>query len=160
MQNRVTLAQLCEMTIAEGAALPVDQLAMLLEDLTEMKADTKAKADRVVDVLDAKYKEQAAAARRAAGKDSGTVTLADGDMACTADLPRKVAWDQAKLTEAVAQIQHWGEDPADYCTTEIKVSEAKYNAWPPAIRALFEPARTVSVGSPTYKLAPAKKGKK
>ena len=32
------------------------------------------------------------------------------------------------------------------------MSETKYGAWPPAVRQLFEPARTLKAGKPTYKL--------
>jgi hypothetical protein len=35
---------------------------------------------------------------------------------------------------------------------EVKVSETKFGAWPPAVRELFEPARTIKAGKPTYKL--------
>ena len=34
----------------------------------------------------------------------------------------------------------------------MKVAESKYTAWPPAVRQLFEPARTLKAGKPTYKL--------
>ena len=38
--------------------------------------------------------------------------------------------------------------------TELRVPEARFAAWPPRMRALFEPARTVGAGRPTYTLAP------
>jgi len=37
---------------------------------------------------------------------------------------------------------------------EMNVPESRYAAWPPRIRALFEPARTVGTGRPTYTLTP------
>ena len=49
---------------------------------------------------------------------------------------------------AVATVVGWGEDPADYVTTEIRVPESRFTAWPPRIRAVFEPARTVATGNP------------
>jgi hypothetical protein len=67
-------------------------------------------------------------------------------------LPKKVEYDQPKLRAAVETLRSWGENPEHYIGIEFKVSEAKYNAWPPAIRTLFEPARTLKTGKPTFKL--------
>jgi len=92
----------------------------------------------------------AAAARRAAGKDSGTVRFQDGGFTVAADLPKKVQWDQKRLTALAAEIRAGGEDPAEYLATEFKVSERAYGAWPSAIRSAFEPARTVTTGKPAY----------
>jgi hypothetical protein len=69
-----------------------------------------------------------------------------------ADLPKKVDYDQRKLKDAVDALRKWGEDPEDYVSLEVKVAEAKYTAWPPAVRQLFEPARTLRAGKPTYRL--------
>ena len=44
--------------------------------------------------------------------------------------------------------------PADYVTTEIRVPESRFTAWPPRIRSVFEPARTVATGRPSYTLEP------
>jgi hypothetical protein len=99
-----------------------------------------------------RYADRAAEARRAAGKDTGTIRLSDGEVEIVADLPKKVRWDQPKLAEAVATLRVWGEDPSDYVATELRVPEARFNAWPPRIRAMFEPARTVAAGRPSYSL--------
>lgn len=155
--NRVTLAQLDEMPIEEAARLPVEQLVMLLEEAAEMKAAAKAADDRLHSILTLRYADSAAEARKVAGKDTGTVNLRDGDFTIRADLPKRVVWDQAKLREAVEAIRGWGEDPADYVAVEMKVAETKYNAWPSSIKGLFEPARTVGVGKPTFTIEPAKR---
>jgi hypothetical protein len=86
------------------------------------------------------------------GKDTGRVRVPDDGFEVVADLPKKAAWDQPKLAAAVATIVAWGEDPADYVTTEIRVPESRFTAWPPRIRAVFEPARTVATGRPSYTL--------
>ena len=78
--------------------------------------------------------------------------MPDEGFEVVADLPKKAAWDQPKLAAAVATIVAWGEDPADYVTTEIRVPESRFTAWPPRIRAVFEPARTVATGRPSYTL--------
>ena len=152
MTNRTTLAQLREMDAAQAARLPVDHLALLLEEVAALKADAKHLADLLHDALHARYGTPAAAARRAEGKDTGRIRITDDAFEVIADLPKKAAWDQPKLAAAVATILSWGEDPADYVTTEIRVPESRFTAWPPRIRAVFEPARTVATGRPSYTL--------
>ena len=71
--------------------------------------------------------------------------------------PKRVDWSQPKLAEAVETIKGWGEDPSEYVDTTIKVQERKFDAWPSAIRDLFEPARTVKTGKPKFDVALAKK---
>ena len=61
-------------------------------------------------------------------------------------------WDQPQLAAAIATLRGWGEDPADYVATEIKVPESRFTAWPPTHPALFQPARTVGTGRPSYAL--------
>jgi hypothetical protein len=157
MSNRVTLAQLDGMAIGEVSTLPVDQLAMLLEDVAEEKARAKRHGDILDAVLHQRFGALAADARRTEGKDTGRVRLVEGDFVVSADLPKKVEWHQPKLREAAATVASWGEDVGDFVTTELKVSEDKFNAWPKSIRAVFEPARTVGTGKPSYKLERAKK---
>jgi hypothetical protein len=152
MSNRITLAQLREMDAAAVARLPLDQLALLLDDVVALKADTKHLADLLHDALHARFGAEARSARRTEGKDTGRVRLEQDGFEIVADLSKKVEWHQAKLADAVKTLREWGEDPADYVTTELRVPEARYTAWPPRIRALFEPARTVATGRPSYTL--------
>jgi hypothetical protein len=35
---------------------------------------------------------------------------------------------------------------------QLEVSERAYDAWPPMLKDLFTPARTVETGKPSYKL--------
>ena len=153
MNNRVTLAQLAELPKAELETLPLAQIAMLLEDVAEAEVFAKKSKDRLNDELSRRFAAEAQQMRRASGKDTGTVTLAvENGIKVRADLPKKVEWQQSELAKAVETIRSWGENPADYVSLEVKVSEARFNAWPPAIRILFEPARTVATGKPTFKV--------
>ena len=152
-KNRVNLAQACKMPVQEVASLPIQQLALLLEDLSELKAQYLNATKAIEKALDMRFSDHATAARKAAGKDTGTIRINDGGATVVCDLPKKVEWDQAKLRDGVAHLKNvWEEDPAEYVALEIKVAESKYNAWPSKIRELFEPARTVGVGKPTYKI--------
>jgi hypothetical protein len=150
--NRTTIAQLREMDAGQVSRLPVDQLALLADDVATLKADAKTLGDKFAIALHARFGDQAAVARRMEGKDTGRVRLLLDGFEIVSDLPRRTEWEQARLRDAVAVLRGWGEDPADYVSIEMSVPETRYGAWPPRIRALFEPARTVSAGRPTYTL--------
>lgn len=153
MSNRTTLAQMSEMGTAAVAALPPDQLAMLLEDVADLKAQAKRYDDILSAALHQRYRDNAKAARDAGEKSHGTVRFEDGDYEVVADLPKKVEWDQ-KLLRQRADIIHdeWKEDPNDYLEIKLSVKESKFTAWPPHLQQLFTPARTVGAGKPSYEL--------
>jgi hypothetical protein len=157
MSNRVTLEQLPTMPMEVLVKLPLVQIMMLLEDVAAMKANVKACDNILLQVLTKLFAERAATLRKAKGSDTGTVSFKIEDVKIAADLPKAVTWDQPKLKEAVAKIRAMGEDPDEYVSIEVKVSEAKFNAWPKALRDIFVPARTLGVGRPTFKLELQKK---
>jgi hypothetical protein len=140
------------MPIGEIAGLPVDLLAVLQEEAEDAAKAARSLADWLNGAIALRYADRAAAARRAEGKDTGTVRLDDGEVKVIADLPKKVEWDQATLGQMVARIRAAGDDPAEYVEMSYRVSERKYGAWPAAIREGFEAARTVKPGKPTFRL--------
>jgi hypothetical protein len=140
------------MPIGEIAALPADLLVVLQEEAEEAAKAARSLADWLNGAIGLRYADRAAAARRAEGKDTGTIRLDDGEVTVIADLPKKVEWDQAALGQMVARIRAAGDDPAEYVETTFRVSERKYTAWPAAIREGFEAARTVKPGKPTFRL--------
>ena len=150
--NRTTLAQMREMDTGQIAQVPIDHLVLLADDVAELKADAKQVGDKFAAALHARFGDQAAVTRRMEGKDTGRIRLVMDCVEIVADLPRKTEWDQKRLAEAVAVILTWEENPADYVAIEMSVPETRYSAWPPRIRALFEPARTVAAGRPSYTL--------
>jgi hypothetical protein len=139
----------------EIAALPAAVLATLQQETEAAVKQARAAKSRLDAALVLKYGARAAEARSAAGKDTGTVRFADDDVTVIADLPKRVDWDQAKLTEMVERIRSSGDDPAEYVETSFKVAERSYAAWPAAIRQGFEPARTVRPGQLTVQLLAA-----
>jgi hypothetical protein len=156
MRNRVSLAQLSEMPIKEAAKLPIEQLAMLLEEMTEMKAETKRLDSLLHSVFVARFTDIAAEVRSRMGKDVGTVRIKCDDYTVIADLPKDVEWDQGALKKAVDTIASYGEPIEDYVTVKYSVPETKYNAWPESIKTVFAPARTVGTGKPTFKIEKGK----
>jgi hypothetical protein len=146
-ENTPTPDDLPSLSAAEIATLPVELLAILQREIDErLKRDKAAKA-RFDAGLAVRYATRATEERQAAGKDTGTVRFDDGDFTVVADLPKRVDWDKAQLGDVVERIRASGDDPAQYVDIAIKVPERKYSAWPDGIRASFEPARTVRVGT-------------
>jgi hypothetical protein len=137
---------------SEIAALPADVLADLQQESEATLKHAKATKTRLDAALVLKYGAAAVEARRAVGKDTGTVRFDDGDITVVADLPKRVDWDQALLAAMVERIRAAGDDPAEYVETSFKVPERSYAAWPTAIREGFEPARTVRPGQLSIQL--------
>lgn len=152
-ENAPALDNLPDIPAAELAALTGEMLAVLQYELDGRLARLQAVKARFEEAMALRYGERAADARRDAGKDTGTVRVADGDMTIVADLPKRVEWDQERLAEIAARIRAEGDDPTEYVETALKVSERKYAAWPEAIRSVFEPARTVRTGKPVFRIA-------
>lgn len=148
--NRTTLAQLREMGAKEAARLPIDHLAILLEDVAALKTDAKAADEILTEALSLRFGPAAEEMRQVEGKDTGRVSFSDGEYIVRADLPKRVDWDQEALERAIEVITSWGESPRDYVTVKLAVPETKFKAWPASIRKVFEPARTVGVGKPSF----------
>jgi hypothetical protein len=148
------LTEITESPLETLAAAPLNELDRLFRDLAVVKERTRLCETTLHGVMNLRYRDCADALRKRAGKSTGTVRFEDAGFVIISDLPKKVEYDQPKLKAAVETLRSWGEDPEEYITLEIKVSEAKYSAWPTAIRALFEPARTLATGKPAWKLEP------
>lgn len=156
--NRPHLANLLTMKLADALALPVEQLALLAEDLSTAEKEVKAQRAALLATLDRRYSARAQAARHAEGKDTGVVRLADGAYEVVAGLPKNVAWNQPQLALLWARIRDSGDDPAQYIDVEYSVPEDRYNALPEALRTPFTGCRTVKTGKPTYKFEQKKEG--
>lgn len=132
--------------------LPLPDLNRLIQRVSNAEDTARHYKQFLQSVLHHRFGERAHQLRQDAGKNTGTVRFDVDGHTVIADLPKKVEYDQRKLKEAVEALRKWGENPEDYVSLEVKVAEAKYTAWPPAVRQLFEPARTLKAGKSTYKL--------
>ena len=153
-ENTPSVDVMLNMPTGDLAQMPVELLAALQGELDHASRQLKSATARFSTALEVRYATRAAEARRACGKDTGTVRLADGDFTVVADLPKRVDWDQETLAAMVARIRAAGDNPAQYVDITIKVPERKYTAWPDAIREGFEPARTVRTGALKVTLEP------
>jgi hypothetical protein len=153
--NAPSVDDMLNMPTGELALMPVELLACLQAELTHAAQQLKLASARFATALEVRYATRAAEARRACGKDTGTVRLVDGAYAVVADLPKRVDWDQIKLAQIAQNIAEAGEDPTEFIDTKLSVSERKYGALPEAWRKGFEPARTIGFCKASFKLEPA-----
>ena len=143
------------------SAMPATQLSeaspdflqkALIAAMTEV-THAKKQLEHIEHAIDMRYAQRAKSLRLAQGKDTGVVHFDDGNVRVTADLPKKVEWDQKQLHELILRIASSGDNPAEFIETSYRVSETKYQAWQESLRSQFTPARTVKVGKATYRLA-------
>ena len=135
------------------AELSSDSLFRLKNDAADQLAMAKALCEQVDRVLEHRYNTQAQHQRLSAGKDTGVVHFDDGEVRISADLPKRVTWDQKKLDEIAKRIAASGEDPGQYIDISYKVSERKYDAWPDNLKSSFAGARTLKTGKPSFRLS-------
>ena len=151
--NQLTPNQVLAMPAGDLALQTSESLFQLKNDAADLQALAKAVVDHLDRALDLKYSRQAHAMRLAAGKDTGVVHFDDGHVQVTADLPKKVEWDQKKLADLVRRMTANGDNPAEYVEISYRVSETKFNAWPETLKSAFAPARTLKTGKPGFRLA-------
>ena len=151
--NQLTPHQVLAMPAGDLALQASESLFQLKNDAADLQALAKAVVDHLDRALDLKYSKQAHGLRLAAGKDTGVVHFDDGHVQVTADLPKKVDWDQKKLADLVCRMTANGDNPAEYVEISYRVSETKFNAWPETLKSAFAPARTLKTGKPGFRLA-------
>ncbi len=151
--SHLTPDQVLATPAGELAQRSGESLFQLKNDAADLLAAAKAIVEHVDRALDLKYAQRAHQLRLATGKDTGVVHLDDGRVRITADLPKKVEWDQAKLNDITRRIAANGEDPAEYVEISYRISETKFNAWPETLKSAFAPARTLKTGKPGFRLA-------
>ena len=149
MSNRVTLAQLDEMNVTQASALPIEQIAMLFEEVVGQRLYAKRLDEKMAAMLDRRYAEKA---RNARNGMTGRVHLTDGDYDIQADMPKRVTWDEAGLRQVEARLIASGEPPDGYITVSRTVSESAFIKWPPSLQKMFQPYRTLTTGKPSYRI--------
>lgn len=147
-----TLEEVGNFMMAELEVMPLTELNELMQRVSSAEESARQYKQFLQAVMHHRFGSKANQLRQDAGKTTGVVRFEDDGFVVISDLPKRPEYDQRKLKDAVEALRRWGEDPEDYVGIEFKVSETKFGAWPPAVRDLFEPARTIKAGKPTYKL--------
>ena len=157
MMDQVTLNQLRDWPPGKVAAQPIEVLAALADSLAEMKtfvADAEARLNAGLDVRfgDRARQLRAAEARTADGCGSATAisssspTCRSGWSGIRHASPRRSRSSAASGRRSRRVRPH---------RTEVCERRTDRGRWPSA--GLFEPARTVETGKPTYRIEPAGK---
>jgi hypothetical protein len=148
-----TPEQVLDTPVGTLAQQPAERLFRIKSAANDLLAAGKTLSDHIDQAIDFKWSERARNLRRDAGKDTGIVHFEEDDVRITADLPKKVDWDQTRLADMTRRIAESGDDPRQYVEITYRVSETKFNAWPETLKSAFEAARTVKTGKPSYRLA-------
>lgn len=151
MNSSIKKAQ--ALTVTELTAMGAAQLMQVQKEVAEHYKQAKALKDWVDGAIAMKYTERAQAYRRQAGKDTGTVHFEDAGVRISANLPKRPVWDQPKLAEIADRLRDSDENPNDFMQISYKFPERRYNDWTESLRQLFEPARTIKTGKPTFELS-------
>jgi len=145
--------QILAIAPADLALQSGDALFEIKNSAATQLSKAKTLAAHIDRALDLKYTDRARQLRLAAGKDSGIVHFDDGAVRITADLPKKIDWDQKQLAAIYRRIADSGDNPAEFIETSYHVTETKFNAWNQSLKDAFIPARTVKTGKPDFRLA-------
>ena len=154
MNEIMTIAAgLPDLSVSQMVALPHGRLQELDVLLHEMQTQLKQARERLNAALEQRYGEQGRAALVNSGRDFGVAHLSDGPLRVTYELPKRVSWDQPRLSEIAERIVAAGERVQDYMDVDLSVSESRFNNWPPALKEQFAAARTVKPGKTSFRLA-------
>lgn len=149
-KNSISMEDLLTMTPADLEALTVDQLLLIQQEIVEEATRIKNIKTIYDSVLNKRYTESIARAYEAKDNTYGKATFSDDsqkDYVVEVETPKNVKWDDEAMKAGEAVIRDkWEENPEDYITFTRKIPEATFNAWPPAIKKVFAPARSVTAG--------------
>lgn len=155
---QIDIATVKHMPIGDIMKMKPAVLLTLVRQAEDDLRRAKMVKDWLHGILTQKYADQAKEMRSRIGKDTGTVHLKDDDIIIVSNLPKKVEWDQKKLSQTIEKLLSEGWNIQQLATREFKVSERKFNDLPSGVRAMLEDARIVNVGKETFKLEnPAEK---
>ena len=148
------------MTPQELLAMPVGELSVLApEILCQLKgeaADFLASAQAVNQhldrVLELRYVDYILNLQDPVGQNRNIVSFEDGDVWVTIECPIDVVWDQSLLADMARRIAEAGDDPRDFIDIHFSISQAKFNAFKPALRQSFAAARSQKAGQPTFSM--------
>lgn len=151
--NSFTLDHIPAIPVGDLSTYSSSALFQLKNEAAERLTKAKEIAEHIDSALETKYAQRAQILRLAAGKDTGIVHFDDGLVRITADLPKKIEWDQSKLAEITKRITSNGDNPAEYIDISYRVSETKFTAWPESLKSAFIQARTLKTGKPSFRLS-------
>ncbi len=146
-------ADIAEMSIAQLAKLPTQQLYDVDNNIDKAITWLKGARTKVDAALEQRFGEQGREALRDTARDFGTAHINVDGVHVKYELPKKVSWDQKKLKAIAERIVESGEAVESYLDVKLAVPESRFNNWPPALQQQFADARTVDAGKATFELS-------
>jgi hypothetical protein len=146
-------ADIAEMSIAQLASLPTQQLYEVDANIDKAITWLKGARTKVDAALEQRFGQQGREALHDSARDFGTAHFNVDGVHVKYELPKKVSWDQKKLKAIAERIVASGETVESYLDVKLSISETRYTNWPPALQQQFADARTVDAGKPTFELS-------
>ncbi len=146
-------ADIAEMSIAQLAKLPTQQLYDVDNNIDKAITWLKGARTKVDAALEQRFGEQGREALRDTARDFGTAHINVDGVHVKYELPKKVSWDQKKLKAIAERIVESGEAVESYLDVKLAVPESRFTNWPPALQQQFADARTVEAGKATFELS-------
>jgi hypothetical protein len=137
-------------TMPEFARLPASTVMALQDAVDEEMRVAKNHVAMLAVALNYRYAEKDREYRSQSLKPTGRIRFPDQEAIVIADQAKQVHWDRAKLSAALNEMEP--ELAEKYGKWTLTVEERFFAEAPNKIRTLLEPARTVAVGKPSYRL--------
>jgi hypothetical protein len=137
-------------TMPQFARLPALIVVALQDAVDEEMRVAKNHAAMLAVALNYRYAEKDREYRSKTLKPTGLVRFADQEAIVVANQAKQVHWDREKLIAAFDKMEPGLADK--YAKHTLSVEERLFTEAPAKIRALLEPARTVSTGKASYRL--------
>ena len=146
-------ADIAEMSIAQLAILPTQQLCEVDANIDKAITWLKGARTKVDAALEQRFGQQGREALRDTARDFGTAHFNVDGVHVKYELPKKVSWDQNKLKAIAERMVASGETVESYLDVKLSISETRYTNWPPSLQQQFADARTVDAGKATFELS-------
>lgn len=152
-KKETTIQDLLHLPIGRVASYSSFTLYSLLAEVNDQLGQAKRTKSWLEGAMSIKYSTRIKQARTNNEKKTGIVHIEDAGIKISHDIPKKIQWDQKKLSEIIETIAEMGSDPLEYIDISYKVPEHKFISWPKSTQQIFLLARTVRAGNPSYKLS-------
>jgi DNA-directed RNA polymerase specialized sigma24 family protein len=134
----------------EISQLEVHDLMDLSDQVAKLVSHAKELKEKLEDGLNLKFSEAVKNSLRSENKDTGTTKFFDGAFQITAEVPKKVSWDQEKMEELVKRVPD--ERRKAIVKITYAIEERKYSELPHEYQELFREARTITPGKTKFQI--------
>jgi len=140
MENRIN-----HISIDAISSLSMKELDAIKNEVESRFNAAKEQKEIIEEVLNIRFYKKTQELLNKQGTDTGTIHFEEEDFLVSAMIPKKVIWDQEKLSILIDQLPN--EERNRYIETTYKVNEQRYLAnFPLSLRGIFDEAREVSTG--------------